>query len=564
MMKPTTLAAGLAAAVPVIVSTVRGVAAGVAPAGDRAIIALRAYDVFTSHTPLVGQYSASTVLSGRVVHSPGPMLYWLLALPVRLGSPSSPTLVVGIVNALAVILAVALARRRGGVALMLASALAIVLLSRSWSPETLHDIWNPSAGLLPFTLLIFLCWSLACGDHRLLPLVALTASFVVQTELTFLAPSLALLAVGLAGLARARSGRVWPWALAAVLVLAVCWAPPVIDELEHSPGNLTLLVRLAGSHDPKQGLAVGWHAVVRAVGISPWWLNSPGGPFTRFSEVRTAPGTLAVVSALLMLGALLAVLLAGVLRGRRDVVAGAAIGLVLCLALGAVAAATPTRASVETSLGYTMWWGSQAGMWVWLMLGFAAAALLRRGRLAGALSRRAASRARTIRADRSEAGSAARARRRGRLPAAACVAGLVLLLASAGVVAADQGADQDQWEYKPVGAINARLIAALGPSVRTVRLTGTPDGFDFRMALAFALRRHGVGVLDPAAAVRLDSRYAVGSTPYQAIVGVGDAAGHRGAGRLIATVPAHAPSGRPILVTLERAPSPTPTPTARR
>ena len=26
------------------------------------------------------------------------------------------------------------------------------------------------AGLMPFTLLIFLAWSLACGEHRVLPL----------------------------------------------------------------------------------------------------------------------------------------------------------------------------------------------------------------------------------------------------------------------------------------------------------------------------------------------------------------------------------------------------------
>src|SRR5947209_15078823 len=134
-MKRTTLLAGLAVALPISVSTIRGVAAGVVPTGDRAIIALRAYDVFSSHTPLLGQYSASTVLGRHVVHSPGPMLYWLLALPARFGPASSPALVMAIVNVLAVIAVVALARRRGGNGLMLAAAAAIVLLTRSWSPE---------------------------------------------------------------------------------------------------------------------------------------------------------------------------------------------------------------------------------------------------------------------------------------------------------------------------------------------------------------------------------------------------------------------------------------------
>ena len=113
-MKPTTLAAGLGASLPVIASTIHAVSVGVVPAGDRAIIALRADEVLSAHPPLVGQYSASSVVAGAVTHSPGPMLYWLLALPARYGSPSSLAVVIGLVNILCVFLSVALARRRGG------------------------------------------------------------------------------------------------------------------------------------------------------------------------------------------------------------------------------------------------------------------------------------------------------------------------------------------------------------------------------------------------------------------------------------------------------------------
>jgi len=45
------LAAGLAAAIPVISATVNAVRAGWVPAGDDGIIATRAWDVLTSHTP---------------------------------------------------------------------------------------------------------------------------------------------------------------------------------------------------------------------------------------------------------------------------------------------------------------------------------------------------------------------------------------------------------------------------------------------------------------------------------------------------------------------------------
>ena len=50
------IAAGLAAAIPVMSSTIKAVQAGWVPAGDDGIIATRGWDVLTSHTPL----SAST------------------------------------------------------------------------------------------------------------------------------------------------------------------------------------------------------------------------------------------------------------------------------------------------------------------------------------------------------------------------------------------------------------------------------------------------------------------------------------------------------------------------
>ena len=83
------VATGVAAATPVIVSTAHAIRAGWQPAGDDAIIVTRAWDVLTAHSPLVGQYSESGYITGQIVHSPGPLLYWLLALPARFGSASS-------------------------------------------------------------------------------------------------------------------------------------------------------------------------------------------------------------------------------------------------------------------------------------------------------------------------------------------------------------------------------------------------------------------------------------------------------------------------------------------
>ena len=114
----------------------------------------------------------------------------------------------------------------------------------SQSAESLHGIFNPAAALFPFTLLIFVCWSLACGNHRLLPAAVLLASFCAQCHLAFVLPGAGLLAVGFAGLALSRTGRgrprAWPWIAAAAATAAICWTPAIVDQVKHSPGNLHL------------------------------------------------------------------------------------------------------------------------------------------------------------------------------------------------------------------------------------------------------------------------------------------------------------------------------------
>ena len=66
-----TPAACLAAMLPAIVSTVRGLVDGYTANGDRGVIAIRAYDVFSAHPPLTGQFSASSLVTmSRALYSP--------------------------------------------------------------------------------------------------------------------------------------------------------------------------------------------------------------------------------------------------------------------------------------------------------------------------------------------------------------------------------------------------------------------------------------------------------------------------------------------------------------
>jgi len=494
----------------VIASTLRALLDGWIPAGDQANIATRAHDVLTSRTPLVGLHSDVSAVTHHTVYSLGPMLFWLLALPARVASPGSLTFTIGVANTAAIVGVTVLARRRGGRALMFVAALAVVLMARSLAPEVLHDVWNPSAGLLPFTLLIFLCWSLGCGEYRLLPLTVLVASFVAQCQLAFVPPSLGALMIGMVGLGvslrSARTGldagsrrRVRRWVLAAALVAVACWTPPAIDQIKGRPGNLTAIVRTAQANTSTLGAATGWHAVVLAVGVRPWWLTNPASAFERKREVRATPSTLASASAVLALCALLIIVVVGIVRRRSDLWAGALTALGLCGGLAAVAATTPATRLLSATLGYTMWSGSSVGMFVWVVLAWASMVLL-------------AGRVRML---------APRV-----LPAIASAVAIGALACAGAAVGLGERPDEHLQEYRPLGAMLTRLDRGI-PSGRTVQLIGLLGNatFRFKMAARYALVEHGVRPISPGTDTRVGSWYELDHHRYDCTVYIKDGTG---------------------------------------
>ncbi len=627
-----TLAAGIAAAIPVIAATVRAIETGWVPVADRGIIATRAHDVFTGHMPLVGQYTLAGEVTGHVTHSLGPMLFWLLAVPAYYGSTVGMTVVMGATNTLSIVGCVALARRHGGRVLMVMSAGAIALMCQSLAAETFHDVWNPSAGLFPFTLLIFLCWSVACGSYRLLPLTVVVASFVVQTHLTYLPPTLALLAVGLGGLtvgsaaghrrrrrevraagstpahaaptsndtapapapddaaptsndtAPAGAGgtatsttandtiptrgqrrrRTLGWGLATVLAAAACWSATVVGQLTEHPGNLTLVARSATTHKATEGGQVGWHAVVRAVGVTPWWLQTPRSRWQRKYEVRARPSAAATRSCIALLTALALVLLGALLCRRRAVAALAACALVLCPALAAVAAATPTPRVLSATLGYTMWWGSQAGMAVWLALAWAVwlcvawgarRATQRTGTSAGHAGAVAANAAGAsnpatfgiakptprgaIASPTPRSTSAAtppgtvadpgaypakiRTHARAALQMTFTLLAVAVVAVAGETVAAQGQPDEHAVTYAPIRRIDARLNP-LVPRGGSVLLEGTLDGatMPVKPAVRYFLVARGTRVLAPGSRMRLGDWYELYDRPYREAIYLSD------------------------------------------
>jgi hypothetical protein len=538
------VAAGLAASIPIIVSTVHAVRAGWEPDGDDGIILTRALDVFSGHTPLIGQYSEAGNVTGQIVHSPGPMLYWLLAVPVRLGGPASAAIAMGVVNSLCVIGCVVLARRRGGLVLMLAVAVGIALMCQSLYAEIFHDVWNPSAAMFPFLLLIFLCWSLAAGEYRLLPAVVVVASFVVQTHLTYLAPTIAILAIASAGLIATRVLErwctrrqgvppprrvVWRWVALAAVALGLCWSAPIVDEIEHSPGNLSLIVTTVHDRGKTLGPRSGWYAVSRAIGFKPWFLFVPRSEWNRKFGVRERPSATQTDSALILLAALALIAVVAVVRRRIDLCAAALMALGMCLGLGADAANTPAAPLLAGTLGYTMWWGSQLGLWVWLVVAWSIycalswAARLAWPRLVARTKREAPRLSQRV-------GVA--------MTVLAAAAGIAATAGVGDAVANTERPDSHVREYDPTTTIGQALVSAIAPGQAIDYRLGQLDlaTQPIEPAIRFWLVKHGDRPLADGSLPRLGPYYQLDHRRYSWIVYLGNGVARHPHLRLVARV----------------------------
>lgn len=247
------------------------------PAADHAMIEARTSDVL-EHPPLVGLYSR-----GDWSH-PGPLMFFVLAPFYLLTGGASIATHLGAlaINGGSVAGMALLARRRGGLPLMLCTVVASGLLMRTLGAEFLHDPWNTYLPVFPFGLMIFLTWSMACGDRWALPAAVFVASFLAQTHVGFVALASPLLAWGAlwlfmpvfragrpdpsdpstdpddnsgesdgAEVSNESSGESWRErlrplvvpALAAAAVGLLVWLPPAVDVLRNNPSNAQRVAR---------------------------------------------------------------------------------------------------------------------------------------------------------------------------------------------------------------------------------------------------------------------------------------------------------------------------------
>jgi hypothetical protein len=298
---------------------------------DNANIELNTLDVGREFVA-IGAYS-------RMVWShPGPLASYLLAIPSRLGGESSVGLALGALalNAAAVAGILVLARRRGGTPLLVLTAAMLTVFLHGLGPAFLVDVWNPSLPVLPFALLLFLCWGVALQERWSLPPAVAIASFCAQAHVGYVVvatlPLLAAVLVGVLstwpGPSEERRARLRSWlrpAVVALVVGLVLWSPPIVDEITERPGNFRLLQDYFDdtNGEPPAGLGKGWGRQRQALGIEPTWVTGePPTQLTFLDGWRVSPDPPVILLALAV-GVLLAVR-----RRDRAGIIGAAIAAV--------------------------------------------------------------------------------------------------------------------------------------------------------------------------------------------------------------------------------------------
>ena len=387
------LAAGCVAVV--AVCAVRALLDRYVPLDDNAVTEARARDVFSVRVPLIGTVSSVTQIGNGVVNHPGPLLFDLLALPVRL-FPHGSGVAVGVAMIhIATIVTMLWCSRR-----LLGDAGACVVMAVAagflWSlgSEAWYEVWQPVVPMLPFLLALVSMWALAAGhDAAAVPAVVAT-SFAVQTHGSYLllGPSLLLVAVVCRWVLTPRPSVSRRPLIAAGVVGVLVWLQPIVDQLVGSH-NMSALRQQA--MDGQEGRSLGFAAAVRAAAMvlvkPPLWLrpgvdsslpNSGGmqpSPEGAVFDPNWMPFPVAAVGLLALVGVIGLVGYVGVRRHDRVIAAGAVV------AVAAVVFAVGSLAGLPVdAFGFT----AHKCRWLWpigaYITAFAFAALIRLGIAASA------------------------------------------------------------------------------------------------------------------------------------------------------------------------------------
>ena len=278
---------------------------------DDAVIAIRSWGVFTARPPLLGQFTQATGCAGQTAHAPGPLLYWMLALPVRVDPIHGIVWGAAIWAAIAMVLCVESAWAVRGTTGALAVGVFAVVLVSTQRAAVVNVEWNPYFAMLWFAASCMIAWRVGRGGLRWWPVLVVSASVAAQSHLEFTLPSLVLVVVAPAlGIASRRlrrdsgtRGIRWPvWSVTGVGLGAALWAAPLWQEASGHPGNMSLLLHcVSGRH--VIGSRFAFHLLAWAVVPPPLWFHTSETVASQLFRDRGSPPAGAGVAVLVVLAA---------------------------------------------------------------------------------------------------------------------------------------------------------------------------------------------------------------------------------------------------------------------
>jgi hypothetical protein len=295
------------------------------------------------------------------------LLFYVLALPYRaLGGEGSGLLAgAALVNAASVCAIAWNLWRRGRLAGLLLGLVVTCLLVRALGGGLLEDAWNPYVVVLALLALALSAWSVACGDHWMLLLVVVLASFTIQAHVGTAPAAIVLVAIAVAAVGYdARRGRIVntrALAVSALAVAVVLWVPPLIDQFDGGGGNLgELWTFFTEEHaEPSPGLGEGARLVAPQFGIAPPWITGDDPPYSYAGGLDpdwTVPVALAGLA------------ITGVVSFRRRDRSSFALNVVA--ALFALASWLAAARVVGPPFYYVLRWTWVAGALAWLAIGW--------------------------------------------------------------------------------------------------------------------------------------------------------------------------------------------------
>jgi hypothetical protein len=255
------------------------------PLSDVAQIEMRVRDVGLEHPPLVG-VTGRFRGQGTAGFHPGPLAFYALAPVYRLlGSDGGALLASAtLLNIVGVGAAVGLAQRRGGWRLAAAVAALLALLIRAYGTWRLVDPWNPHLVVVWWLVFLLAVWSVLCDDWPAGVVAVGAGSFCAQAHISYVALVPGLLAVATVWfVVRRRQQRGLPeaaaawrrqrnWSAAAAGAFVVLWVPPLVDQVVHHPGNLSVLIDNFGSpDDPRVPFGDAFRIWARHLDVTALW-----------------------------------------------------------------------------------------------------------------------------------------------------------------------------------------------------------------------------------------------------------------------------------------------------